>query len=217
MTPRLTPVDILNKRFSRRISGYHTAETDAFLRQAATDLESVLLENAAQREQLAAQERELTRYRSLENTMRDALILGQKAADDLRAAARAQAAAQIEAAQNRVESLSEQTERLRLDRRRMAHEMRALLESQMAWLDYELTRDATQVAVASRIETSENAPAALSAHYSGDGRALPLVSSAEYVALTSYPGEFEADSQIESQDRTASRNGASDAVPSENA
>ena len=230
MTPRLTPVDILNKRFSRRFSGYHSTETDAFLREIAADMEAVLLENAAQREQLAALEREMTRYRSLENTMRDALVLGQKAADEIRDAARAQAAARMEAAQQRVESLAELTERLRLDRRRLAHEMRALLESQMAWLDYEMDRDAPQQAVATlapvekvekpetvRIEAPFAPSAAIAAFASNGSEATPSVSSAEHAALTDRANPVGANLLIELQDQTAPRNGASDAVLSENA
>ena len=203
MTPRLTPVDILNKRFSRRFSGYSPAETDEFLRQAAASMEAALLENAAQREQIAALDREVARYRSLENTMRDALILGQTAADEIRDAARAQAAAQIESAQQRLDLLHAQTERLRLDRRRMAHEMKALLESQMAWLDYEIVRDVPQIAAG-----GEGISASFAALSAGP-KSEPVVSTAEYAALTSFPGDFEAE--------TASRNGASGAVPPENA
>ena len=212
MTPRLTPVDILNKRFSRRISGYNSAETDEFLRQVAAAMETVSLENAAQREQIAGLERELTRYRSLENTMRDALVLGQKAADEIRDAARAQAAAHFETAQRQVDALSEQTERLRLDRRRMAHEMRALLESQMAWLDYEIARETPQIGVA-----AEPAPIAQAAVASGAGRPALRVSSVEYPALTEFSAEPAPESASEPQDRVALRNGAADAVLSENA
>ena len=249
MTPRLTPVDILNKRFSRRFSGYHAAETDEFMRQVAADMESVLLENAAQREQIAALDREMARYRSLENTMRDALIMGQKSADDIRDAARAQAAAQLEAAQQKVDALHEQTERLRLDRRRMAHEMKALLESQIAWLDYEIVRavpqtgeereegsignreqgtgnrkqqDAPQLApadvsipalplpVSDTEEATDSNGASAVVPISAFGlKPVPSVTTAEYAALTELI--------TASQDRTASRNGASDAVPPENA
>ena len=238
MTPRLTPVDILNKRFSRRVSGYNSAETDEFMRQIAADMEAVLLENAAQREQIAALDREMARYRSLENTMRDALIMGQKSADDIRDAARAQAAAQLESAQQKVDALHEQTERLRLDRRRMAHEMKALLESQIAWLDYEIVRAVPQTETDAnrQIATMEVAqPAGGSvpqaagvneANHAAGGngtsavnavvpisafglKPAPAVTTAEYAALTELINA--------SQDRTASRNGASDAVPPENA
>ena len=236
MTPRLTPVDILNKRFSRRISGYYAAETDEFIRQVAADMEAVLVENAAQREQIAALDREMARYRSLENTMRDALIMGQKSADDIRDAARAQAAAQLEAAQQKVDALHEQTERLRLDRRRMAHEMKALLESQIAWLDYEIVRAVPQTGNREEQDASQIAPADVltpavfpsaadsEADYApvGNGasavvpisafglKPVPSVSTAEYAALTELINA--------SQDRAASRsNGASDAAPPENA
>ncbi len=219
MTPRLTPVDILNKRFSRRISGYHPAETDEFMRQVAATLETVSLENATQREQISGMERELTRYRALESTMRDALVMGQKAADEIRDAARAQAAAQFETAQQRVDALQEQTERLRLDRRRLAHEMRALLESQMAWLEYEMARDTPQTAVV----TESAAPAifaapATTAFAAPQERRISADSpTGELPTLTERVGEAAPASESQTQDRTALRNGASEAVLTENA
>ena len=218
MTSRLTPVDILNKRFSRRISGYYAAETDEFMRQVAADMEAILVENAAQREQIAALDREMTRYRSLENTMRDALVLGQKAADEIRDAARAQAAAQLESAQQKVDLLHEQTERLRLDRRRITHEMKALLESQIAWLDYEMIRDIPPSAVGAALQTAGNEAPQMAisssdvAPVSAFGvrpQSVSAITTAEYAALTEFI--------TTAQDRTASRNGASDAVPPENA
>ena len=141
MTPRLTPVDILNLRFPRRVSGYGIAEVDEFVRRVAGDLEAVVTDCAAQREKIAALEREIGQYRTLEATMRDALIMAQKAADETRAAARSQATAIQEEAQNRAEEMNVNLERLRQERRRMAREMRAQLTAQLTWLDQEMQNE----------------------------------------------------------------------------
>ena len=186
MTLRLTPVDIVNMRFSRRFSGYSPGEVEEALRGIAADMETVLLENAAQREQIAALERDLSRYAQIENSMRDALVLGQQAAEEIRASARATAAAQIEAAQGRVDAMHEQTERLLIERRRLTQEMRALLESQMAWLDYEAARNLPREALAAsdptlavsafRLETTGGA--------AQGAPSVPVVSQEELFALT---------------------------------
>lgn len=149
MTQRLTPVDILNLHFRRGVRGYAVAEVDDFVRRVAADMEAALAENAAQRDRIAALEREIAQFRSLETTMRDALVMAQKAADETRAAAHAQAEAQMQEAQARardmdsrlqarVAELTGQMESLRRERRRFAREMRAQLSAQLHWLTEEL-------------------------------------------------------------------------------
>ena len=69
MPERLTPVDILNLRFPRRMSGYHIADVDEFVRRVAADMEAVLADNASLRERITTQERELEQYRALDYTV----------------------------------------------------------------------------------------------------------------------------------------------------
>jgi DivIVA domain-containing protein len=138
MPERLTPVDILNTRFPRRLSGYAIPDVDEFVRRVASDMETVLAECASLRERIAAQERELGQYRALETTMRDALILAQKAADETRAAAQAQAAAQMTEANARLSEVNAQIERLHQERRRLVRDLQARLTSQMEWLAEEI-------------------------------------------------------------------------------
>jgi cell division initiation protein len=152
MTQRLTPVDILNLRFRRRLRGYTPTEVDEFMRRAAADLEATLSENAALRERLGTTERELAQYRTIETTLRDALLLAQKAADETRAAAHAQAEAQLQEAQARLREMevrmqertiemSRRLDLLRQERRRLARDLHAQLSAHLAWLSEELKAD----------------------------------------------------------------------------
>lgn len=138
MSQRLTPVDILNLHFRRSLRGYAVAEVDDFVRRVAADMEAVLAESAGLREKIGALEREISQFRSLETTMRDALVLAQKAADETRAAAHAQAEAQILDAQARVTQMTAQVEALRRERLRLARDMRAQLAAHLDWLTAEL-------------------------------------------------------------------------------
>jgi cell division initiation protein len=149
MSQRLTPVDILNQRFGRRVSGYAIPEVDDFVRRVAADLEAALSECAAQKERLLSLQRELTQYREIEGTLRDALVLAQKAADETRTVARQQADLLLHEAQARVRDMDVQAhrrldetdqhiERLRQERRRLVRDMRARLTAQLAWLDEEM-------------------------------------------------------------------------------
>ena len=87
--------------------------------------------------------------------MRDALVLAQKAADETRAAARAQADARIQEAQARCQELdarmqarlaemTSQIERLRQERRRLARDLRAQLAAHLDWLTQEIEADRTE-------------------------------------------------------------------------
>jgi cell division initiation protein len=141
LTTSLTPVDILNVRFRRGFRGYSIAEVDDFVRRTAAALEASLAECAHLKEQIGTQQRDLEQYRQMENLMRDALVLAQKAADETRSAARAQAEAMLQEAQSHVTETLHQVETLRQERRRLARDLRARLTAQLAWLDEELEDD----------------------------------------------------------------------------
>ena len=138
MSERLTPVDILNMRFRRRMRGYAIAEVDDFVRTTASEMEKILADNATMKERTANIERELSQYRALESTMKDALILAQKAADETRAAAHAQAEAKYRETEAQVQQVSGQIVRLHEERRRFAREMHARLTAQIQWLAEEM-------------------------------------------------------------------------------
>lgn len=157
MAEQLTPVDILNQRFRRGLRGYAPAEVDEFLRRVAADMESVLKDCAAMRERIALLERELNQYRAMELTLRDALVLAQKAAEETRVAARKQAEAQVQEAdvrareievraQQRIADLSSQIERLHQERRRLARDLKAQLNAHLEWLAQELDAGETETA-----------------------------------------------------------------------
>ena len=155
MPDRFTPIDILNLKFRRQFRGYAPEEVDEFARRVAVDLEAALTECAAQRERMASHERELNQYHLLDTTMRDALVMAQKAADETRAAAHAHADAQIKEAQARIREMearmqahvAEMTtriEELKQERLRLARELKSRLSTQLAWVNSELEPNAEQ-------------------------------------------------------------------------
>lgn len=152
MPDRFTPIDILNLKFRRQFRGYAREEVEEFLRRVAVDLEAALTECAAQKERMASHERELNQYHLLDSTMRDALVMAQKAADETRAAAHAHADAQIKEAQARIREMeariqahvAEMTtriEELKQERLRLARELKGRLSTQLAWVNSELAPD----------------------------------------------------------------------------
>jgi len=106
----LTPVDIHNKEFRRTFRGYSEAEVDDFLDEIVRDLESLLKERDALRDQLRDASAELARYRNLEDSMNRALVAAQEAAERTVAAAEKQAELIVREAEDRAREIERQAE-----------------------------------------------------------------------------------------------------------
>ncbi|MBC7529400.1 MAG: DivIVA domain-containing protein [Chthonomonadaceae bacterium] len=137
MAQRITPIDVLNTRFTRRFAGYALTEVDEFVQKVASDLEAALTESATQKEKIAGLERELGQYRNLETAMRDALMLAQKAADETRAAAQFSSDGILQEAHRRAAEVEVAADRVKMEHRRTVHEVRAKLRAHLEWLERE--------------------------------------------------------------------------------
>ena len=84
----LTPMDIHDHQFKKSFRGYNENEVDDFLDKIVVDFEKLLNETERLKTQLYTTEKELEKYRGLEKTMNDTLIMAQRTADDVIAAAR---------------------------------------------------------------------------------------------------------------------------------
>ena len=87
----LTPLDIQNKEFRRRLRGYCENEVDEFLDQILEDYEMLYRQNASLKDEVSRLKEETDRYQNLEETLRNTLVLAQKAADETRANAQKEA------------------------------------------------------------------------------------------------------------------------------
>ena len=88
----LTPLDIENKRFSKQMmNGYSVEEVDEFLDEIGVDYAKKnreLLEVSKKVEDL---NRDLERYRSLEETLQNTLVMAQSTAEEVKNVAKQQA------------------------------------------------------------------------------------------------------------------------------
>jgi cell division initiation protein len=80
----ISPVEVRNQEFSRGFRGYSEKEVDSFVAQISDDFEKLYHENAQLKENLKRQEAELEKYRKLEDTLNQALILAQQTAEDIK-------------------------------------------------------------------------------------------------------------------------------------
>jgi len=133
------PIDLERAQLKKSFRGYETSTVDQLIRGATESLQSLLIENASLREEGDRQRQELERTRLQENTLRDALLLAQKAADDTRAAAQRQgenileearqaALAERIAVQQQVSELRWDIERLRSERQRFESDFKSMLD-----------------------------------------------------------------------------------------
>ena len=136
---RIMPIDLERVQLKKSFRGYETSAVDQLIKGTTDSLQSLLIENAGLREEVERQRQELDRTRLQENTLKDALLLAQKAADETRAAAHRHAENIIEEArqaalaerismQQQVSELRWDMERIRTERRRFEDEFKGMLE-----------------------------------------------------------------------------------------
>jgi cell division initiation protein len=80
----LTPLDIHNKEFSRRLRGYDEDEVNEFLDQVIKDYESAIRENKELQNQLLAIQERLDHFVNIEETLSKTIIIAQAAADEVK-------------------------------------------------------------------------------------------------------------------------------------
>lgn len=80
----LTPLDIHNKEFSRRLRGYDEDEVNEFLDQVIKDYESLIRENKEIQNQMLALQEKLNHFSNIEETLSKTIIVAQEAADEVR-------------------------------------------------------------------------------------------------------------------------------------
>ena len=88
----ITPLDIENKRFGKqKLGGYNVNEVDDFLDELTLEYGKLYKDNAelkAQREELDSN---VGKYKNIENTLQNTLVMAQKTADEITAVAKQQA------------------------------------------------------------------------------------------------------------------------------
>ncbi|QHW30357.1 DivIVA domain-containing protein [Paenibacillus rhizovicinus] len=80
----LTPLDIHNKEFGRRLRGYDEDEVNEFLDQVIKDYEALIRENKEIQNQALALQEKLNHFSNIEETLSKTIIVAQEAADEVR-------------------------------------------------------------------------------------------------------------------------------------
>lgn len=80
----LSPLDIHNKEFARRLRGYDEDQVNEFLDQVVKDYDIVLRENKELRNELLSIQEKLDHFANIEETLSKTIIVAQEAADEVR-------------------------------------------------------------------------------------------------------------------------------------
>ncbi len=106
MRPRMTPLEVQKREFSRRWKGLDPVEVQQFLTDVAEDMEMLARENADLDVRLRSLEQENEEHRGRERILKQTLLSAQQASEDIRNAARKEAELVVRAAQGSAENLT---------------------------------------------------------------------------------------------------------------
>ena len=88
---KITPVDLLQHEFSRRLRGFDPEEVQNFLKDIAEQIEELVRENTAQAEKLKEQAQEISQFQEREAALRNTLITAQKLSEQIKESAEREA------------------------------------------------------------------------------------------------------------------------------
>ncbi len=143
---RITPLDLQNHHFRRRLAGYAPDEVDEFLRLVADDYAAALREIENQRSEIAKLEQRVEDLVANEDVLQETLTTAQKLAEDLKRTAVKEAEVLVseaevksekvlEAAHRRAAKLAQDIQEMKHLKHRLAASVRAVIETHLELVD----------------------------------------------------------------------------------
>ena len=87
-----TPLDIENKKFAKQMmNGYSVEEVDNFLDELTLDYEKLYKESNENKGKISELEASLVKYKNLESTLQNTLVMAQSTADEIKKVAKQEA------------------------------------------------------------------------------------------------------------------------------
>ena len=105
----ITPLDIENKKFSKQMmNGYSVEEVDDFLDDLSVDYAKVYKELTEVKNRVEELENDLTKYKTIEGTLQNTLLMAQSTAEEVKNVAKQQADQIIQEAKSSAQSSVDQ-------------------------------------------------------------------------------------------------------------
>lgn len=95
----ITPLDIQNKEFRRAFRGYNAKSVDEFLDEIVEDYERIYKENIELKDKVTILTDQIRQFNTLQDTLKNTLIIAQTTADEVTTSARSKANLIIEEAE----------------------------------------------------------------------------------------------------------------------
>ncbi len=106
----ITPLDIENKRFSKQMmNGYNVDEVDDFLDELTLEYGKIYKENSELKSQREDLDDSVGKYKNIENTLQNTLVMAQKTADEITDVAKKQAEQIVRDAEHQAKTMLEET------------------------------------------------------------------------------------------------------------
>ena len=143
---RITPLDVRNHRFGRRLSGLDPAEVEAFLQLVSEDDEVLVRENETRADRIRHLEQRVEQLVADERLLKETLVSAQAMSQELREAAikesevligEAEVTAEkvLDASHRRAARLAEEIREMRGLRTRLAEALRAAIDTHLALIE----------------------------------------------------------------------------------
>ncbi len=132
----LKPIDIDRKEFRRSIRGYNMDDVEAFLMEISESYEELYRENLAAKERIALLSDAVTQYKSMEETLKNALAVAERDGEDVKKAAQNEADIILRDAKVRAE---EEISRLSYQYEQMQHSVELYRAKVVSLLNAQLT------------------------------------------------------------------------------
>jgi cell division initiation protein len=143
---KITPIDITDHHFARKMRGFDSEEVRSFLNLVASEFEALIVENNALKETLSKAEASVSDLKEREKILKETLLTAQKLADDIRDEAHREAGLIVKEAEMKGGSLLDRAARkaselegviqnLRMERDAFEQRVRTAAEQHLRLLD----------------------------------------------------------------------------------
>lgn len=123
----ITPLDIQNKEFKKTMMGYKTKEVDGYLDFINTDYEKLYKENVELKDKIGVLSDQIRQYNSLEETLKNTLVIAQTTADEVTQSARKKASLIVEEAElnakNKISNAIDEVKHIKMEYEQLKKEM----------------------------------------------------------------------------------------------
>jgi cell division initiation protein len=143
---KITPLDIEHREFKKALQGYSREDVDQFLDEIIASMEADIEKRSALETKVADLEERVSHFRAMEDSLKSTLVLAQRTADELKAAAHKEVELINQRAKlehdNELQSVRNQIEEARSELRRVKdhlaavrHDFKTFLSRHLALLD----------------------------------------------------------------------------------